>query len=69
MRRCVPVIILEDQVPEIDESFMISIEGTNATTTVIIEDDDCKYYYIICVYHAYTVRDQYNSMRSILLDC
>lgn len=51
-RRCVPIIILEDQVAESDESFTISIQGTDAFTTVTIADDDCKWYYpVMCAWH------------------
>ncbi len=42
-RRCIPVIIFEDQEAEIDESFELTIEGMDARTTVIILDDDCMF--------------------------
>ena len=39
-RRCVGIIILEDNLVEEDESFEVIIEGVNSIATVTILDDD-----------------------------
>ena len=38
-RKCIGIIILEDEVPEQDETFTISIFGFDTSTTVTIKDD------------------------------
>ena len=39
-RHCVAIIILEDQQPEMNENFLISVDGMGASTSVTIIDDD-----------------------------
>ena len=41
-RHCVAVIILEDQKPETNEAFIVSVRDMGVTARVIILDDDGK---------------------------
>lgn len=39
-QQCVAIIILEDYLPEEDEYFLLTVEGTQISTTIKIVDDD-----------------------------
>ena len=58
-RKCVAVIILEDQKPEATESFLVRAEELGQATRVLILDDDGMYV-CVCVVKSRTTKSYGN---------